>query len=49
MQVTVNMPPAAQAGQASQTVQAGTLAACGRCQQTNPPGARFCSACGAAL
>jgi TM2 domain-containing membrane protein YozV len=25
------------------------LLACGRCQQTNPPGARFCSGCGAAL
>jgi len=28
---------------------AGTLAACGRCGQTNPQGARFCSGCGAAL
>ena len=46
MNVTVNMPPAAPA---SQTVQASTLAACARCQQTNPPGARFCSGCGAAL
>jgi TM2 domain-containing membrane protein YozV/ribosomal protein L40E len=46
MQVTVNMPPAAQA---SQVVQASTLVACARCQQTNPPEARFCSACGAAL
>jgi TM2 domain-containing membrane protein YozV len=26
-----------------------TLAACGRCQQTNQPGARFCSGCGAGL
>jgi TM2 domain-containing membrane protein YozV len=42
--VTVNMPPAGQAGMV-----VGTLAACGRCQQTNPPGSRFCSACGAAL
>jgi hypothetical protein len=25
------------------------LIACGRCRQTNPPGARFCSGCGAAL
>lgn len=25
------------------------LVACGRCQQTNPQGARFCSGCGAAL
>ena len=46
MNVTVNMPPAAPA---SQPVQAGTLVACGRCQQANPSGARFCSACGAAL
>ena len=27
----------------------GALQACGRCRQTNPPGARFCSGCGAAL
>jgi ribosomal protein L40E len=40
---TVNMPPAEQAGQAN------TLIACGRCNQTNPPSARFCSGCGAAL
>jgi hypothetical protein len=38
--VTVNVPPAAQPG---------TLAACGRCGQTNPQGARFCSVCGAGL
>jgi len=38
--VTVNMPPAEQPG---------TLQACGRCGQTNPPGARFCSACGGTL
>jgi TM2 domain-containing membrane protein YozV len=38
--VTVHVPPAAEAG---------TLAACPRCHQTNPPGARFCSGCGAAL
>lgn len=43
--VTVNVPPAAAAGAA----QAGTLAGCPRCQQTNPAGARFCSACGQAL
>jgi hypothetical protein len=41
MNLTVNMQPAA--------VQTGTLVACSRCQQTNPPGARFCSGCGAAL
>jgi len=38
--VTVNMPPAEQPG---------TLQACGRCGQTNPPGARFCSACGGTM
>jgi TM2 domain-containing membrane protein YozV len=38
--VTVNVPPAAQSG---------ALIACGRCGQTNPTGARFCSACGAAF
>ena len=38
--VTVNMQPAAQPGM---------LQACGRCRQTNPPGARFCSGCGMAL
>lgn len=39
LNVTVNMPPA----------QPGALIACGRCQQTNPAGARFCSACGGTL
>jgi TM2 domain-containing membrane protein YozV len=43
--VTVNVPPAAPVGQ----VDPGTLVACPRCQQTNPPGAKFCGACGAAL
>lgn len=38
--VTVNVPPAPQPG---------TLQACSRCHQANPPGARFCSACGQAL
>jgi TM2 domain-containing membrane protein YozV len=38
--VTVNMPPAAQTGM---------LQACGRCRQTNPAGARFCTGCGMAL
>jgi len=42
--VTVNVPPAAATQPAS-----GTLVACPRCQQTNPQGARFCGACGAAL
>jgi TM2 domain-containing membrane protein YozV len=41
--VTVNMPPT------NNPAQPGTLLACGRCQQTNPPGARFCSVCGGAL
>ncbi len=58
MNVTVNMPPAAPAVQTVQPAQteqpwqpvnAGTLLACGRCQQTNPPGARYCSVCGSAL
>jgi hypothetical protein len=38
--VTVNVPP---------QPQPGTLLACGRCSQTNSPGARFCSGCGAPL
>jgi TM2 domain-containing membrane protein YozV len=38
--VTVNMPPA---------TEVATLAACARCSQTNPPGAKFCSGCGAAV
>jgi len=41
--VTVNIPPAPAA------TQQGTLQACANCGQTNPPGARFCGACGAAL
>src|ERR1700677_1408968 len=41
LNVTVNMPPAPS--------QPGALIACGRCQQTNPSGARFCSACGGTL
>ena len=44
--VTVNMPPAGQMGQSGQ---AATLIACGRCHQTNAPGARFCSGCGSVL
>jgi TM2 domain-containing membrane protein YozV len=42
--VTVNVPPAA-----AEQIQPGMLVACPRCQQTNPPGARFCGSCGAAL
>jgi len=50
MNVTVNMPPAPQAGQATQTIQAGTLVACcERCQQTKPAGVAVCSGCGSAL
>jgi hypothetical protein len=44
--VTVNAPAT---NAPAMTTQAGTLIACGRCQQTNPPGARFCSGCGGAL
>jgi TM2 domain-containing membrane protein YozV len=40
IQVQVNVPSAPQPG---------TLLACVHCQNTNPPGARFCSSCGAAL
>jgi len=43
--VTVNVPPSP----VVPSGQPGTLIACPRCQQTNPQGARFCSACGAAL
>jgi hypothetical protein len=43
--VTVNVPPTS----VTAPGQPGTLTACGHCQQTNPPGARFCSGCGAAL
>jgi TM2 domain-containing membrane protein YozV len=45
LNVTVNMPGA---GMTAST-QPGTLLACSRCQQTNPPGARFCAGCGGAL
>src|ERR1700677_4882538 len=38
----VNMP---QGGNAPSS-QPGTLLACGRCQQTNQSGARFCAGCG---
>jgi TM2 domain-containing membrane protein YozV len=42
--VTVNIPPVP-----PMQPQAGTLVACPRCQQANPPSARFCGSCGAAL
>ena len=45
--VTVNMPPNAAPAQSG--IQPGTLVACPRCQQPNPPGARFCGSCGQAL
>ncbi|MFY9854385.1 MAG: TM2 domain-containing protein [Terracidiphilus sp.] len=38
--VTINVPAAPQQG---------TLVACGRCGQTFPTGAHFCSGCGAAI
>jgi TM2 domain-containing membrane protein YozV len=47
--VTVNMPGAAGAAATQPATQGGTLLACGRCKQTNPPGARFCAGCGGAL
>lgn len=54
--VTVNVPPAAGATAPnvlapaySPVVQPGTLIACGKCQKTNPVGAKFCSGCGTAL
>jgi TM2 domain-containing membrane protein YozV len=46
LNLTMNMPPA---GQAWQTGQVSTLVACGRCRQTNPSEARYCSGCGALL
>src|SRR5580693_2536977 len=39
----------APAAQVLQGPQAAALAACPRCQRTNPPGARFCGNCGAGL
>jgi TM2 domain-containing membrane protein YozV len=42
--VTVNVPSAGP-GQN----QPDTLVACPRCQQTNPPGAKYCGSCGTAL
>lgn len=43
--VTVNM----QGTGTPASTQPSTLLACGRCQMTNPPGARFCAGCGGAL
>jgi TM2 domain-containing membrane protein YozV len=42
--INVSMQPAPVPGS-----QPGTIAACVRCGQTNAPGARFCSGCGAAF
>lgn len=44
--VNVNVPPA---GAGPAQTHPNTLVGCSRCQQTNVVGARFCSACGAAL
>jgi TM2 domain-containing membrane protein YozV len=43
----VNVPSAAAPG--TGLLPAQTLPACPRCQQTNPPGSRFCGACGTGL
>ena len=43
--VTVNVPPAGSAF----VSQPATLITCSHCQNTNPQGSRFCSACGAAF
>jgi len=54
--VTVNVPPAAQPspgapamGFVAAASAPGTLIACPKCQNTNPPGARFCGSCGTPL
>ena len=41
----INVPPSGN----STATQPSTLLACGRCQATNPQGARFCAGCGGAL
>jgi TM2 domain-containing membrane protein YozV len=43
--VRTSAPPT----QTALAAQPGILIACPRCQQTNPPGAKFCGACGAGL
>jgi TM2 domain-containing membrane protein YozV len=45
--VTVQMPP--MSGTGAPTAEPAPLIACSRCQRANPPSARFCSGCGAAL
>jgi TM2 domain-containing protein/zinc ribbon protein len=50
--VTVNMPAGMQPVAALQPFAAtplGVMVSCSRCQRSNPPGARFCGSCGAAL
>ncbi len=44
--VNVNVPTP---GAPPVVAPASTLAVCSQCQRTNPPGARFCIGCGAAL
>jgi len=43
------VPIAGMPGMSPMASEPGTLQACSRCHQTNPPGARFCSGCGAGL
>jgi TM2 domain-containing membrane protein YozV len=43
--INMNVPPMIGAP----VPQPGTLVTCSRCQQANPQGSRFCSACGAAI
>jgi TM2 domain-containing membrane protein YozV len=43
--VTANVPPAPATG----VLPENTLLACSRCQQANPPTAKFCSGCGGSL
>jgi TM2 domain-containing membrane protein YozV len=49
--MTINVPAAAGAPAQNSTAiaQQGSLAACPKCQKTNPVGAKFCSGCGSAL
>ena len=49
--VYTQQPAAQQTGSAApvSTVAVSTLTACPRCRNTNPPGSRFCGACGNAL
>jgi TM2 domain-containing membrane protein YozV len=50
LNVPINVSPAGATVAAATTLPlGGTLIACGRCQQTNVVGSRFCSACGNVL